>query len=105
MTPDGSAVPLKGDGRGLRAGFLPIMPSGEGRPRPPSAEWSTLPLLLTVPEVASLLRKTATAVYAMVERGQLPGVVRLDRRSLRFQRAALVAWLEGSAVPTPFDRR
>ena len=41
-----------------------------------------LPVLLTVPETASLLRTTVKAVYAMVERRQLPGVVRLGRRVL-----------------------
>ena len=41
-----------------------------------------LPVLLTVDEVASLLRTTRKAVYAMVERKQLPGVVRLGRRIL-----------------------
>ena len=41
-----------------------------------------LPVLLTVPEAASLLRTTVKAVYALVERRQLPGVVRLGRRVL-----------------------
>lgn len=41
-----------------------------------------LPVLLTVPEAAALLRTTPKAVYAMVERRQLPGVVRLGRRVL-----------------------
>ena len=41
-----------------------------------------LPVLLTVPETASLLRTTVKAVYAMVARRQLPGVVRLGRRVL-----------------------
>jgi hypothetical protein len=43
---------------------------------------SDLPVLLTVPETASLLRTTVKAVYAMVERRQLAGVVRLGRRVL-----------------------
>ena len=41
-----------------------------------------LPVLLTVPETAALLRTTVKAVYAMVERRQLPGVIRLGRRVL-----------------------
>ena len=41
-----------------------------------------LPVLLTVPEAAALLRTTVKAVYAMVERRQLAGVVRLGRRVL-----------------------
>ena len=42
----------------------------------------SLPALLTSGEVAALLRTTRRAVYAMVERGQLPGVVRLGRREV-----------------------
>ncbi len=41
-----------------------------------------LPVLLTVDDAASLLRTTPKAIYAMVERKQLPGVVRLGRRVL-----------------------
>lgn len=41
-----------------------------------------LSTLLTADEVAALLRKSRKAIYAMVERGQLPGVVRIGRRLL-----------------------
>jgi excisionase family DNA binding protein len=41
-----------------------------------------LPTLLLPAEVAGLLRTSRKAVYAMIERGQLPGVVRLGRRVL-----------------------
>jgi predicted DNA-binding transcriptional regulator AlpA len=37
----------------------------------------SLPLLLTVSETATLLRTTRKAVYAMIERGLLPGVTRI----------------------------
>ena len=40
------------------------------------------PLLLTVPEVADLLRTSVKAVYALIARGHLPGVVRIGRRIL-----------------------
>jgi excisionase family DNA binding protein len=39
-------------------------------------------VLLTVAETAALLRTTPKAVYAMIERGQLAGVVRVGRRVL-----------------------
>jgi excisionase family DNA binding protein len=42
-----------------------------------------VPLFLDVDEAAELLRTTRRAIYAMVERRQLPGVVRLRRRVLR----------------------
>lgn len=42
----------------------------------------TAPELLTCSEVAVFLRTSLKAVYAMVERGQLPGIVRLGRRVL-----------------------
>jgi excisionase family DNA binding protein len=40
------------------------------------------PELLTVDEVAAFLRTTPTAIYAMISRAQLPGVVHLGRRVL-----------------------
>jgi excisionase family DNA binding protein len=53
---------------------------------------STVPTLLTTAEIAALLRTSIKAVYAMVERGQLPGVVRIGRRVL-VRQDALVDWL------------
>ena len=37
----------------------------------------TLPVLLTVDEAADLLRTTRRVIYAMIERRQLPGVIRV----------------------------
>jgi len=48
--------------------------------------------MLTVVEVARVLRMTPIAVYAMVERGQLPGVVHIGRR-VRIREDALVDFL------------
>jgi excisionase family DNA binding protein len=50
------------------------------------------PLLLTVAEVASLLRTSTKAIYAMAERGQIGGITRIGRRLL-FRRDLLVHWL------------
>jgi predicted DNA-binding transcriptional regulator AlpA len=54
---------------------------------------TTLPALADVADVASWLHTTKKAIYAMVERRQLPGVIRVQRRIL-FDRAALVTWIE-----------
>lgn len=59
-----------------------------------------LPLFLTVDEAAELLRTTRRAIYAMVERRQLPGVVRLRRRVL-FRSDVLLDWLDQKRAPSP----
>jgi excisionase family DNA binding protein len=51
------------------------------------------PMFLTTDEVADLLRTTRKAVYAMIERGFLPGVVHLGRRVL-VRRETLMEWLD-----------
>jgi len=56
-------------------------------------------LLLTAPEVADLLRTSRVAIYAMVERGQLPGVTRIGRRVL-FRSEILLDWLDRNRVPS-----
>ena len=61
----------------------------------------TLPTRLTVPEVARhILRTTPRAVYAMNERGQLPGAIRIGRRLL-FDRDDLLDWLRQKRAPSP----
>ena len=59
-----------------------------------------LPFLLTVDETARLLRTTRKAIYAMVRRGDLPGVVRVGRRLL-VRRDDLLGWLDVSRAPSP----
>jgi excisionase family DNA binding protein len=57
-------------------------------------------MLLTVSEAATLLRTTKVAVYAMVGRRQLPGVIRLGRRVL-FRTQDLLNWLDQKRAPSP----
>ena len=67
------------------------------RVRPQTA---TLPVLLTVDEAADLLRTTRRAIYAMVERHQLPGVIRIRRRVL-LRADDLLHWLDQKRAPSP----
>jgi len=59
-----------------------------------------LPLLLTVDEAASLLRTTRRAIYAMIERRHLPGVIRIRRRVL-FRADDLLHWLDQKRASSP----
>jgi excisionase family DNA binding protein len=58
------------------------------------------PVLLTPTEVAELLRTSRKAIYAMVERAQLPGIVRVGRRVL-IREEALLDWLRQKSTPSP----
>ena len=60
---------------------------------------SPSPILLTPIEVADLLRTSRKAIYAMIERAQLPGVVRIGRRVL-VREDALVDWLRQKSTPS-----
>jgi excisionase family DNA binding protein len=52
-----------------------------------------LPIFLTPEETADLLRTTRKAIYARIERRQLPGVTRLGKRIL-IRSASLLQWLD-----------
>jgi excisionase family DNA binding protein len=60
----------------------------------------TLPVLLTVDEAAALLRTTRRGIYAMIERRQLPGVIRIRRRVL-VRADDLLHWLDQKRAPLP----
>jgi excisionase family DNA binding protein len=59
-----------------------------------------LPVLLTVDEAADFLRTTRRAIYAMVERRQLPGVIRIRRRVL-LRADDLLHWLDQKRASSP----
>jgi excisionase family DNA binding protein len=59
-----------------------------------------LPLLLTVDEAAELLRTSRRAIYTMIGRCQLPGVVRVRRRVL-LRADDLLDWLDQKRAPLP----
>jgi excisionase family DNA binding protein len=61
---------------------------------------TTLPVLLTVDEAAELLRTTRRAIYVMIARRQLPGVIRIRRRVL-LRADDLLHWLDQKRAPSP----
>ena len=65
--------------------------TGDGTP--------SLPMLLTVDDAASLLRTTKRAIYAMIARRQLPGVIRIHRRVL-LRADDLLHWLDQKRAPS-----
>jgi excisionase family DNA binding protein len=80
---------------------------GEGLPRgdrgfdtPHESRRTTLPVLLTVDDAADLLRTTRRAIYAMIERRQLPGAIRVRRRVL-LRADDLLDWLNQQRAPSP----
>jgi excisionase family DNA binding protein len=69
------------------------------KPARPSGDKSRALALLTPIEVAELLRTSKKAIYAMVERRQLPGIVRIGRRVL-VEEDALLDWLRQKSTPS-----
>lgn len=61
--------------------------------------------LLTIEEVAEqYLRTTPKAVRRLIERHQLPGIVRVGRRVL-FRRDRLVQFLSENSVASPWETK
>jgi excisionase family DNA binding protein len=85
-----------------RSDRIPNVPQWHARTA--EAKSTALPRLLTVDEVAYALRTTRKAVYALIQRGHLPGVVRVQRRVL-VRQIALLEWLHEKGAPSSEDRR
>ena len=64
-----------------------------------SESGDAMPMLLTVDDAADLLRTTRRAIYAMLERRQLPGVIRIRRRVL-IRSSELLEWLDQKRAPS-----
>jgi excisionase family DNA binding protein len=56
--------------------------------------------LLTVEELAALLRVERKTAYALVRDGKVPGVHRFGR-AIRIHRGSVVAWLAGQSGDPP----
>lgn len=70
----------------------PDPPPGPEPPIPPPADLTGLPPILTVPELAALLRVERKTVYNLITQGDLPGVRRLGK-TIRISRDAVLRWL------------
>ena len=77
-----------------------ITRADHGLDNPHESRRAALPVLLTVDEAADLLRTTRRAIYAMIERRQLPGVIRVRRRVL-LRADDLLDWLNQKRAPSP----
>jgi excisionase family DNA binding protein len=86
--------PAEGFARRPRAGE-----QAEHRSTNDSAAVAALPILPSADEAADLLRTSRRAIYAMVERNQLPGVTRIGRRML-FRGVDLLRWIDRKRAPS-----
>jgi excisionase family DNA binding protein len=59
--------------------------------------------LMTVGDVADLLRTTPKAVYNMRYRGEIPGAVKIGSR-LRFRREAVLEWVGRASLSSGAGR-
>jgi excisionase family DNA binding protein len=58
-----------------------------------------LPMFMTPTEAATLLRTSRKAVYAMIARHAIPGVIYVGRRVL-FRTSDLLDWLGQKSAPS-----
>ncbi len=57
-------------------------------------EETGLPPVLTVDELASLLRVNRDTIYKAISEGKIPGIQKIGRR-IRISRDAVIEWLRG----------
>jgi RNA polymerase sigma factor (TIGR02999 family) len=84
---------LKRGGGAVRVTFTDELPVAQGRTEDLVALDDALEALARVYEAAALLRTTRRGIYAMVERRQLPGIIRIGRRVL-LRGDDLLHWLD-----------
>ena len=63
-------------------------------PETPSVDAVQLPAILTVAELAHLLRLNPKTIYEAVSRREIPGVLKVGR-VIRISRDAVLQWLSG----------
>lgn len=69
-----------------------------------SGQGSPSPVVLTVDELAALLRVERKTAYAAIAKGDIPGVRRVGR-TIRILRDAVLQWLAQGQVRVPRSRR
>ena len=67
---------------------------------PGSIDIESLPAILTVDEVALLLRMNRKTIYEAINQNRIPGVTRIGRL-IRVSRDAVVAWLQSGDLASP----
>jgi excisionase family DNA binding protein len=108
--------PVISDAAIALTGVEPSVPDGPHAPKPDalspdppreslsSDREDAAPAVLTVDELAALLRVDRKTIYALVRRGELPGVRRLGR-TVRIHRGTVLAWLAEGQGRVPRSRR
>lgn len=77
-----------------------MRPPPTAAPRAYLTQAAALPYLLTVDEVAELLRTTRKAIYCKIQRDLLPGIVRDGRRVL-LRRDDVLHWVAEGRATSP----
>jgi predicted DNA-binding transcriptional regulator AlpA len=66
-------------------------------------DWAELPLVLDADDLATLLRTSTRAIYAMHQRRQLPQAMGLGQRRLLWERDVVLEWLGKRRAPSRGD--